>query len=221
VDIYCIYTHRDIPSAKFPQDNYTNGWPERLYNFVKDYNGTRSKELWVYHTHDRWPNPDTDLYMTGLMQRISFWEHWEYNFSGWLYWSFNWGMDMDGGVGYAGYGESSLVTWGYNEMPIGSIRLQRVLDGIEDYEYFWLLNSSIAKLNSMGYHNESEKCSGLLHEISVLLNQPQYMKYVFMDAEYRNNRLWKTIYNPYYSQYVQLRNAIGLELSHISSLGAL
>ncbi|MHA1820592.1 MAG: hypothetical protein ACTSVC_08975, partial [Promethearchaeota archaeon] len=108
-----------------------------------------------------------------------------------------------------------------NEMPIGSIRLQRVLDGIEDYEYFWLLNSSIAKLNSMGYHNESEKCSGLLHEISVLLNQPQYMKYVFMDAEYRNNRLWKTIYNPYYSQYVQLRNAIGLELSHISSLGAL
>ncbi|MHA1819873.1 MAG: hypothetical protein ACTSVC_05330, partial [Promethearchaeota archaeon] len=146
VDIYCIYTHRDIPSAKFPQDNYTNGWPERLYNFVKDYNGTRSKELWVYHTHDRWPNPDTDLYMTGLMQRISFWEHWEYNFSGWLYWSFNWGMDMDGGVGYAGYGESSLVTWGYNEMPIGSIRLQRVLDGIEDYEYFWLLNSSIAKL---------------------------------------------------------------------------
>ncbi|MHA1792392.1 MAG: glycoside hydrolase domain-containing protein [Promethearchaeota archaeon] len=218
IDIYCQHVHRWHPAKYYPRDNNIDGWPERLGNFVKSYNGTRQKELWVYHTHNRFPTPDTDVYMSGVMQRNSFWLHWIYNATGWLYWSFNWGMDRDGGYGYAGFGESTLVGFGENDSPISSIRLERVRDGAEDFEYFYLLNKACSWLENNSLANESTNGRELLREVRQTFNQSMYLKDLpLSDTSQGEEYLYS--YNPYSSHYLTLRNLIGEELGRIYSLG--
>nr|MDO8085927.1 hypothetical protein [Candidatus Sigynarchaeum springense] len=131
VDIYCFHVHRWEPSSTLPGDGTPDGWPTRIKTYLDTTynatgNATRGKELWVYHTHNHFPTTDTDIYMQGILQRNSFWLHWTYGVPGWLYWSFNWGLDGDiGGYGYAYFGESVLVGWGENGDPVGSLRLER------------------------------------------------------------------------------------------------
>ncbi|MHA1338575.1 MAG: DUF4091 domain-containing protein [Promethearchaeota archaeon] len=214
IDIYCMYIHKWMPSKHFPKDNEINGWPQRLDEFVKSHTFPRKKEIWVYHTHNRFPTPDTDIYMAGILQRNSFWLHWIYNIPGWLYWSFNWGTDMNGGYGYAGFGESTLIGFGENEEPLGSLRLERIRDGIEDYEYFWILNNTLSKIPQ----NEQQNGIDLLNEVKNIFNQPQYLSHIpGSDTNLFEGFKWS--YSPYSSDYLNLRNEIGKEITRIHALG--
>ena len=165
-----------------PTNGQLNGWPLRLRDFVANYTGPRQKALWVYNTHNQYPFPDTDIYMPGIEQRNSFWLYWVYGITGWLYWSFNWGTDRSGGYGYAAYGESTLVGYGHDDSPLSSLRLERVLGGIEDYEYFWLLNTTDTQLKAQGLFHKPNKdlifCIKLIYYLII----PAF-------AAYQNNDL--------------------------------
>lgn len=212
VDIYCQYIHHWEPSQRYPQDSEVNKWPERLRTFIEEYSGPRSKELWVYHTHNRFPTPDTEVFNSGVMHRNIFWMHWIYNVTGYLYWSYNWGVDQQGGYGYANYGESVLVGYGENNQPLSSIRLQRIRDGIEDFEYFWLLNDLLTKIDP------SERLTGqnLLEQVKNIFNQPEHFSHL---PGYNSDLFegFKWSYNPYSEPYFQLRYLVGLEINRIYS----
>lgn len=213
VDIYCQYIHHWEPSQKYPQDSEVNKWPARLKAFVEGYSGPRSKELWVYHTHNRFPSPDTEVFNSGVMHRNIFWMHWIYNVTGYLYWSYNWGIDHQGGYGYANYGESVLVGYGENNQPLSSIRLERIRDGIEDFEYFWLLNDLLTKIDP------SERIIGesLLEQVRNMFNQPEHFSHLpGYNSEMFEGFKWG--YNPYSQPYLQLRNQIGSEINRIYSI---
>ncbi|MBD3354204.1 MAG: DUF4091 domain-containing protein [Candidatus Lokiarchaeota archaeon] len=220
IDFYCQHIHKWVPSKSFPEDNEAIGWPERLQDFIESYSGPREKELWVYHTHNRFPCPDTDIYMPGIMQRNSFWLHWIYNIPGWLYWSFNWGTDSHAGYGYAGFGESTLIGYGENDKPLSSIRLERVRDGIEDFEYFWLLNDTCSTLENGPNAVEATKGRQLLAKVDQMFNQPEHLQHLpGSNTDMFEGYKWS--YDTSAMNYIELRNQIGEELTRLFSLGLL
>ncbi|MEX2681247.1 MAG: DUF4091 domain-containing protein [Candidatus Sigynarchaeota archaeon] len=227
VDIYCFHIHRWEPSATLPEDGFADGWPARIKTYLDTKynatgNATRGKELWVYHTHNHFPTTDTDIYMQGILQRNSFWLHWTYGVPGWLYWTFNWGLDGDiGGYGYAYFGEGTLVGWGENGNPVGSLRLERVRDGIEDYEYFWLLNSTLAALDGTGHPAEAAAARALLARVDGMYNEPGYLQRLPLAGSSGDEPSFRWAYEPMAAPYMQLRHEIGVLLGQIAALGVI
>lgn len=220
IDHYCMHINEWYPSKSYPDDEEVNKWPSRLQDFLDSYSGPREKTLWIYHTHNGFPTPDTDIMMSGMLQRSMLWLHWIYNVDTYLYWSFNWGTDIGEGYGYASYGESNLVGYGENDEPLSSLRLERIRDGIEDYEYFWILNDTCTELENKGYGSEASSGRSLLEDVSEMFNQPEYWDHL---PNYNSDIFegFKWSYSPYADHYISLRNLIGEELSRINSLGIL
>ncbi|MHA1680577.1 MAG: DUF4091 domain-containing protein [Promethearchaeota archaeon] len=218
IDIYCTHIHDWKPEKSYPGDDEVEGWP-LILQAIRDANVTRTRELWVYHTHNGFPTPDTDIYMQGIVHRIQPWLHWVYNITGYLYWSFNWGVDREGGYGYAGFGESTLVGYGEDDEPLSSLRLERFRDGIEDFEYFWMLTNACNTLESnsnLSIQQEATRGRELLEQVNQLFNQPQFLQHVPFAEQYYDE---KWFFNPLAAPYLQTRNAIGSELARLNNLG--
>jgi glycosyl hydrolase family 123 len=227
IDIYCQYIHHWEPSKTYPSSEPIDveGWPKRLKEYVETYNGSREKELWVYLTHNRHPTPDTEIFQPGILHRNSFWLFWTYKIDGWLYWSFNWGVDMTEGYGWAGYGEARLVGYDYNDDPTSTLRLERVRDGVEDFEYFWLLNKTCEILHSKGMTVDEARGKALLAKVDQMFNHPEYLEDnpgydTVKGFEGKNDAyLWGHEYES--EQYITIRNEIGDELNRIYSMGVI
>ena len=217
IDIYCQHINNWVPASYYPRDSKAVGMPARINSFLANYSGPRQKELWVYNTGNGFPIPDTYLYDSGTMERISFWMYWIYGIKGWLYWTFNWGMDRADGYGYGGWGEGNLVGYGENNNPYGSLRLENVLHGIQDYECFWLLNHSCALLEHAGKNNETVTGRALLERANQLFNQTGYLQNFATSSS--NTEPYATSYDPHAAPYLQLRNEVGAELDRFYSLG--
>lgn len=95
--------------------------------------------------------------------RILLWQNWKYNVTGLLYWGLNvWGENEKGDkrwpeakwnpatfvneAGKGHNGDGQLIYPGPNRRPLSSIRLENLRDGIEDYEYLWLLRDAVTRL---------------------------------------------------------------------------
>lgn len=226
IDIYCFHIHRWEPSSTLPDDGVAVGMPARIKTYLDtSYTGPRPKELWVYYTSDHFPTTDTDIYMQGILQRNSFWLQWSYGVPGWLYWTFNWGLDGEiGGYGYAYYGEGTLVGWGENGNPVGSLRLERVRDGIEDYEYFWLLNSTIAALDGSGQPAAlaaAASARALLARVDDMYDQPGYLGKLPLAGAGGDEPRFRWSYEPMAAPYMQIRHDIGVLLGQIAALGVI
>ncbi len=79
--------------------------------------------------------------------RILFWQMFKSGAQGTLYWCINyWEKDIwKDPVSYADCnGEGSLIYWGKSG-PVNSIRWEIIRDGIEDYDYLFILNGRIAE----------------------------------------------------------------------------
>lgn len=112
--------------------------------------------VWWYYVAEHYYIPTE-----GLEGRQVFWRHWKYQIPGELHWGMNyWGdtnvagkdgkkwpevpwdtKDCRGGDGYLTYPAAG----GGRYLP--SQRLELLRDGVEDYEYFWLLNDLTEKLS--------------------------------------------------------------------------
>ncbi len=97
--------------------------------------------------------------------RLLLWQNWKYNVNGFLYWGLCvWCDNLQGekrwpdtkwnpatwrnSAGQAHNGDGQLIYPGADQSPLSSIRLDNLRDGIEDYEYFWLLREAVAELNN-------------------------------------------------------------------------
>jgi len=102
-----------------------------------------------------------------LDHRILLWQNRKFRVTGFLYWGLNvWRDNSAGdrrwpeakwnpatwrnGAGKAHNGDGQLIYPGPERSPLSSIRLENLRDGIEDYEYFWLLDQGLARLKRSG-----------------------------------------------------------------------
>jgi hypothetical protein len=103
----------------------------------------------------------------GLDHRILLWQTWKYGVTGFLYWSLdcfrdNWKAEprwpegqwdaatFVNAQGGRHHGDGQLLYPGPDRQPLSSIRLENFRDGLEDYEYLWLLRDAVAKLKAKG-----------------------------------------------------------------------
>ena len=124
IDIYCPTTYdRDKPM-----------WDARI---------AEGKEMWYYVcVGPIGPYPNNHYYNRLYEGRLLNWQMWLYGLRGNLGWSIYHNRHGGYAVGYNGYGDGLFVYYENGEM-YDSISWEQVLDGIEDYEYFWLLNQTL------------------------------------------------------------------------------
>ncbi|MBC7287334.1 MAG: DUF4091 domain-containing protein, partial [Armatimonadetes bacterium] len=105
----------------------------------------RGAELWFYtccHPCGRYPNRFIDYAL--IKTRILHWLNWRYDLTGYLHWGLNWWNADPFASATSGNlppGDAWIVYPG-PEGPLDSIRWEALRDGIEDYEYLWLLTET-------------------------------------------------------------------------------
>ncbi len=111
------------------------------------------KELWIYCSGPSFPYPTFVIDYPTMAYRILPWMCWKYNVSGLLYWCVNfwtknpyldpvntqWEQNGNGSLFYPG-----------PEGPVGSIRLEIIRDGIEDYDMLAILSERLKGARSDG-----------------------------------------------------------------------
>ena len=144
-------------------DNGKHTYCPRLDDFKEsDYVG---ENVWWYGCLDpETPYPTYHLNDELITSRIMSWMQYDYNVTGNLYWCVNYYYDRleDGtlvvrdvwndpaplsgqpGDGYLLYPGKDYDVYG----PIGTMRLESIREGNEDYEYFWMFSENIAKYNA-------------------------------------------------------------------------
>jgi hypothetical protein len=133
-----------------PKLDYLAGWYDVYENAARE--GT---ELWFYtvgiYQASRYPNKTIDMPI--IDNRILHWINYKYNLRGFLHWGWNqWYTEdpfnevgMHIGDGWHVYPSENGV--------LNSLRWEQMRNGIQDYEYFWMLENKIRSLkDSLGSH---------------------------------------------------------------------
>ncbi|MCD6498907.1 MAG: DUF4091 domain-containing protein [Deltaproteobacteria bacterium] len=131
---------------------------------------------WYVCTGPKAPYPNDFIDHPGIEHRVRFWMAWQYGVQGSLYWSTNYWtsnrvypppnrqdpwtdpMSYASVSGAWGNGDGRLLyppkDWkGGQERiqgPVPSIRWELIREGIEDYEYFWMLRDAADRLEGLG-----------------------------------------------------------------------
>jgi len=132
----------------------------------------QNKEIWVYVAGPSFPYPSLNLDFLSVHYRIIPWICWKYKLSGFLYWCVNYWHNVNPLEDPMTYPEQNGNGCLYYPDPegesfVGSIRLEVLRDGIEDFEYLYLLKE---KLKQMEYSIASDNI--LLEEIQDALELP-------------------------------------------------
>ena len=103
----------------------------------------------------------------GIDHRLWPWQSWKFGVTGLLYWGLAvWNDNLQGEArwpevpwnpatwrneaGAAHTGDGQLLYPGQDLLPLSSVRLENLRDGIEDYEYLWVLRDLTEKLKRAG-----------------------------------------------------------------------
>ncbi len=131
----------------------------------------RGMEIWMYVSSPGGKTSPNFVIDTDSMDyRIVPWLCWKYDIKGLLYWCVNWWPFVDP------FEDTNNTQWGQNgngllyypgpEGPISSIRLEVLRDGLEDYEYLYLLKVIVRTVKAMGLEAQA---GDLLKEAEELL----------------------------------------------------
>ena len=149
-DVWCIEAVEAEYLGKLdiyvPKLSHLNLWYPR-FDKVRN----EGAELWFYicnHPFGRYPNRQLDLPL--IKVRVLHWINYLYDLQGYLHWALNcYGNDKP----YTQEGISLNLPLGERAIAypvstglIGSLRASTLRDGLEDYEYLWLLEDRIRKI---------------------------------------------------------------------------
>jgi len=142
------------------------------------------KEIWMYVSGPLASYPNLALDFPAIDPRIIPWMCWKYDIKGFLYWCVNywtvnpwketmntpWQQNCNGVLYYPG-----------TDGPVASLRLKIMRDGLEDYEYLYLLNEKIIEAEQRGlgllYPELIENSKKLLEiDNSVVTSLSKYTK---------------------------------------------
>jgi hypothetical protein len=129
-----------------PKLSHLNLWYPRFEQVQRE-----GSELWFYtccHPVGRYPNRFLDQSL--LKVRVLHWINYLYDMDGYLHWGLN---QFAGDNPYTQeaiskglpLGDRAIVYPGKNGL-LGSLRFSAMRDGLEDYEYLWLLENEISKI---------------------------------------------------------------------------
>ncbi len=130
-----------------PKLSHLNLWWE---NFREE-REQRDIELWFYtccHPVGRYPNRFLDQPLTAV--RALHWISYLYDLDGYLHWGLNYYANdepftEEGISGPHPLGDHAIMYPG-EDGPIGSLRWSAMRDGLQDYEYLWVLEQRLADL---------------------------------------------------------------------------
>lgn len=184
---------------------YVDIWVPILYEFdplsAAERQRAGEEVFWYVCTAPRAPYPNYFIDHLAIEHRILFWMNWKYNVTGSLYWQINYWDDCvtENGLqnpyldpqSYVcgkpqnvwGNGDGRLIypPFGYTDGkkritgPVSSIRWELIRDGIEDYEYFYLLKKLIEEAKGRGIS------SGIITDAEKLLYIPDEIVYSLTD----------------------------------------
>lgn len=129
-----------------PKLNHLNLWYPRFQQVQRE-----GAELWFYtccHPVGRYPNRFLDQSL--LKVRVLHWLNYLYDLKGYLHWGLNhFGTDQpytqEGVSKDLPLGDRAIAYPGQNGL-VGSLRFSAQRDGIEDFEYLWLLQNELDKV---------------------------------------------------------------------------
>ena len=131
-----------------PKLDHLDAWYEKYMNAARE--GT---ELWFYtvgiYQAASYPNKTID--MPVMDNRIMHWLNYKYDLSGFLHWGWNyWTENPDAEAGMH-IGDGWHV-YPVKEGVLNSLRWEQMRNGLQDYEYFWMLEDRIKTLkDSLGF----------------------------------------------------------------------
>ena len=139
----------DAIDVLVPKLNHLDLW---LPYFQKSQ--AQGKELWFYtccHPLGRYPNRFLDQPL--VKTRVLHWICYLYGLKGYLHWGLNYfaeGVDPYSEEGISQnlpLGDRAIMYPG-RDGPVGSLRWSAMRDGLQDYEYLWVLESRLAALKT-------------------------------------------------------------------------
>ncbi|MBU0497515.1 MAG: DUF4091 domain-containing protein [Candidatus Thermoplasmatota archaeon] len=112
-------------------------------------------EMWMYVSrpgNNQTPNLAIDFDSTDY--RIIPWMCWKYNLKGFLYWCTNWFKYVDpykdADNTFQGHNGNGLLYYPGKSGPVSSLRAEIFRDGVEDYEYLFLLRDRLRAFRNKG-----------------------------------------------------------------------
>lgn len=110
----------------------------------------RGKEAWIYISSPHPPYPNFVIDTQALDYRVVGLLCWKFNLDGLLYWCVNrWNTDpWKNPMNFPRQNGNGFLYYPYHKNLVESIRLELIRDGIEDYEYLYLLNTLIRNSSS-------------------------------------------------------------------------
>lgn len=134
---------KDIDIWCFQIEDYN----ERLKNKLENL----GIEIWMYVSGPGGKYPNLAIDFPAIDPRVLPWMCWKYNIKGLLYWCVNyWTVDpyqSAANTQWAQNGNGLLYYPGENG-PVPSLRLELLRDGLEDYEYLFILGEKIKQLEA-------------------------------------------------------------------------
>ena len=166
-----------------------NIWCFQIANYNKRLKSkleSLGKEIWMYISGPDDTHPNFAIDFPAIDARIIPWMCWKYNIRGLLYWCVNfwrvnpWETAMN--TVWQQNGNGLLYYPGENG-PVPSLRLELIRDGMEDYEYLYLLSELVKraeKQKSKDINNnlivrakKLLKLNGLINTLSDYTKKPQ------------------------------------------------
>ncbi|HIE50954.1 MAG TPA: DUF4091 domain-containing protein [Armatimonadetes bacterium] len=157
--------HRAAPGLKnlmtarhFPPElKHVDIWCPEVFSFdprAARAEQAQGKEVWWYVAFStRHPYPNYWIDYPALDCRVHFWMTWKHRLNGVLYWSATYWARVnpwESGHTYPGAnGDGSLLYPGEDGGPVDSIRWECIRDGLEDYEVFYLLQTTAETLRRL------------------------------------------------------------------------
>jgi hypothetical protein len=154
--------------------------PERLSlgkKFQRD-----GKELWIYTSGPTPPFPTLVLDWDLINCRIIPWMCWKFGLDGYLYWCINYWVKnpWETTATYPMQNGGGFLYYPGRNGPVGTLRLEALRDGLEDYEYLWLLKDYLGKVTKKG----KEMPPPALEEVKQLLRVDDSVVRYFNDFAY-------------------------------------
>lgn len=130
------------------------------------------KEIWMYVSGPGGSgSPNLAVDFDSIDYRIIPWLCWKYDIKGFLYWCVNWWPYVDPFKSAANtkwqQNGNGLLFYPGEDGPIASLRLEIFRDGMEDYEYLYLLAEKIKAIEAKGYLPKNQE---LINKAKGLLN---------------------------------------------------
>ena len=123
-------------------------------------------EVWAYTScSTKYPNPNFFINFPLIESRVIWWLAYQQKMDGFLFWALNfWARESDNDClidpvkdgpfikwniesHKIFYGDGTLIYPGIDG-PIGTIRLANIRDGLEDYEYLWMLSNQAGDIDT-------------------------------------------------------------------------